>query len=240
MNWQNQTIAIVGGTSGMGLAAAKAIANKDATVVIVSRSLEKLDIAKSAISGKVESYQLDFTDEIAVKEFFSSSGKIDHLVLVGAGQAAWGSFVDLDSTALHNAFTNKFWGYFYCSKYAIPNLRQDGSIIFVVGAACRTAIPNTAGLAAVNGAIVSMALTLAKELAPLRVNVISPGLVDTPAYDGMPESEKQAFFQHMGSNLPVGRVGQPSEIAEAILFLLGNGFVTGSVLDVDGGARFGS
>lgn len=240
MNLQAQKIAIVGGTSGMGLATAKAVAAKDATVVIASRSLEKLDIAKSEISGKVESYQLDFTKETSVKEFFSTLGRIDHLVLVGAGQAAWGSFVDLDSTTLQNAFTNKFWGYFYCSKYAIPNLRQDGSIVFVVGAACRTAIPSTAGLAAVNGAIVSMALTLAKELAPLRVNVISPGLVDTPAYDWMPEAQKQAFFQQMGSNLPVGRVGQPSEIAEAILFLLSNDFVTGSVLDIDGGARFSS
>lgn len=240
MNWHSQKIVIVGGTSGIGLATAKALAGKDATVVIASRSLEKLDIAKSEISGKVESYQLDFTEETSVKDFFSSLGTIDHLVLSGAGAAAWGSFVDLDSIALQTAFTNKFWGYFYCSKYAIPNLRQDGSIVFVVGAACRTAIPQTAGLAAVNGAIVSMALTLAKELAPLRVNVVSPGLVDTPAYNWMSQVEKQTFFQQMGSNLPVGRVGQPREIAEAILFLLGNDFVTGSVLDIDGGARFSS
>ena len=188
----------------------------------------------------MESYQLDFTKETSVKDFFSSIGSIDHLVLAGAGPAAWGSFVDLDAMALQNAFTNKFWGYFYCTKSAIPNLRQDGSIVFVVGAACRTAIPNTAGLAAVNGAIVSMALTLAKELAPLRVNILSPGLVDTPAYDWMPQAQKEVFFQQMGGNLPVGRVGQPSEIASAILFLLGNGFVTGSVLDVDGGSRFSS
>jgi NAD(P)-dependent dehydrogenase (short-subunit alcohol dehydrogenase family) len=82
-----------------------------------------------------------------------------------------------------------------------------------------------------------MAHTLAKELAPLRVNAISPGLVDTPAYDWMREEEKHAFFEQMSRNLPVGRVGQPMEIAEAVVFLIANGFVTGTVLDVDGGAR---
>lgn len=108
---------------------------------------------------------------------------------------------------------------------------------FLTGGASRTAIPGTSGLAAVNGAINCMAYTLAKELAPLRVNVISPGLIDTPAYDWMSEDEKQAFFKQMGGGLPVKRIGQPQEIAGAILLLIGNGFITGAVLDVDGGAR---
>jgi NAD(P)-dependent dehydrogenase (short-subunit alcohol dehydrogenase family) len=98
-------------------------------------------------------------------------------------------------------------------------------------------MPGTAGLAAVNGGITQMAQTLARELAPLRVNVVSPGLVDTPAYDGLPAEAKAGMFAGAAKALPVGRTGTPEDIAEAIVYLLGNGFTTGAILDVDGGAR---
>jgi len=237
MKLANQRIVVVGGSSGMGLATAQAIAHQGATVVITSRHQENLDDARHQIVGQVETWLLDFTDEFRVKDFFIQVGQIDHLILAAAGPPAWGNLVDLETAALQQAFTTKFWGYFYCAKYALPHLRADGSILFFTGAAGRAALPGTVGLAAVNGAILSMAHTLAKELAPLRVNAISPGLVDTPAYDWMREEEKQAFFEQMSRNLPVGRVGQAVEIAEAVVFLIANGFVTGTVLDVDGGAR---
>ena len=233
----NQKIVVVGGSSGMGLAAAQALAKIGAAVVIAGRSQEKLDKAKASISGDVQTYSLDFTDESKVSDFFTKNGKIDHLVVAAAGAPAWGTFLELDMAALRSAFDTKFWGQFYCTRYAAPHLRPDGSITLFVGAACRTAIPGTAGLAAVNGAILQMAYTLAKELAPLRVNAISPGMVDTPAYDWMNLEQKQAMFEQTGKNLPVKRIGRPEEIAEAVVFLVTNGFVTGTVLDVDGGAR---
>ena len=114
---------------------------------------------------------------------------------------------------------------------------MGGSILFTIGGAARSAIPGTTGVAAVNGAIMGMAMTLAKELAPIRVNVLSPGLVDTPAYNWMSAEEKEAFFKEMGGNLPVGRVGQPDEIAQAALFSLSNGFTTGAILDVNGSSK---
>ena len=237
MNLKGQKIVVIGGSSGMGLAAAKALVQEDATVVIASRAREKLAAVKARIAGEVETASLDFTDETAVKKFFEANGKIDHLVLAAAGPPAWGKFLELDPAALRKAFDTKFWGYFNCARHAVPRLRGDGSMTFLTGGASRTAIPGTSGLAAVNGAITCMAYTLAKELAPLRVNVISPGLIDTPAYDWMSEDEKQAFFQQMGGGLPVKRIGQPQEIAEAVLLLVSNGFITGAVLDVDGGAR---
>jgi NAD(P)-dependent dehydrogenase (short-subunit alcohol dehydrogenase family) len=228
---------IVGGSSGMGLATAQRLASEGVHVVIASRSEIKLKAALSKIEGEVEARSLDFTDEQGVCSFFEWVGPFDHLVLMAAGLPAWGNLLDIQTTALEKAFHSKFWGYFFCAKYASPKLRKNGSILFTIGGAARSAIPGTAGVAAVNGAIMCMALTLAKELAPLRINILSPGLVDTPAYNWMSEEEKQGFFKKMGGNLPVGRVGRPDEIAEAAHYLLMNGYTTGAILDVDGGGR---
>jgi NAD(P)-dependent dehydrogenase (short-subunit alcohol dehydrogenase family) len=230
-------IVVIGGSSGMGLASAKHLALDGAHVVIASRSEEKLKAALSGIEGKAEAKSLDFTDEQAVRSFFEWVGPFDHLVLMGAGLPAWGDLQEIQTVALESAFKTKFWGYFFCAKYAAPYLRQNGSILFTIGGAARSAIPGTAGVAAVNGAIMCMAFTLAKELAPIRVNILSPGLVDTPAYGWMSEAEKQSFFEQMGGNLPVGRVGKPDEIAQAVHYLLMNGYTTGAILDVDGGGR---
>jgi NAD(P)-dependent dehydrogenase (short-subunit alcohol dehydrogenase family) len=237
MNLQGNKIVVVGGSSGMGLASAQALAEAGATVVIASRSLDKLEAAKTKIPGKVETYSLDFTVEKAVEVFFAHVGSIDHLVIAAAGAPAWGGFLDFDPQALRNAFETKFWGHFYCGRHGVSHLRSDGSITFFIGGACRAAIPGTSGLAAVNGAIMCMAYTLAKELAPLRVNAISPGPVDTPAYDPMPKERKEAFFAQIARDLPVKRIGRPQEVAQAVLFLITNEFITGAVLDVDGGAR---
>jgi NAD(P)-dependent dehydrogenase (short-subunit alcohol dehydrogenase family) len=232
-----QKIVVIGGSSGMGLATAKRLGSEGAHVVIASRSEKKLKAALSEIEGKAEAKSLDFTDEKGVRSFFESVGRFDHLVLMGAGLPAWGNFLEIQSAALESAFKTKFWGYFFCAKYAVAYLRENGSILFTIGGAARSAIPGTAGVAAVNGAIMCMAFTLAKELAPIRVNILSPGLVDTPAYNWMAEEEKQGFFKRMSGNTPVGRVGKPDEIAEAARYLLMNGYTTGAVLDVDGGGR---
>ncbi len=234
---QDKKVAVFGGSSGMGLATARLLATQGAHVVIASRSEDKLAAALQQIEGKAEARRVDFTDESAVREFFRETGELDHLVLMGAGLPAWGKFGELEVAVLENAFHTKFWGYFFCARHAVSYLRKGGSIVFTTGGASRSAIPGTAGVAAVNGAILAMAMTLAKELAPIRVNVLSPGLVDTPAYGWMSEEEKQAFFKQMGGSLPVGRIGRPEELAEAALALLTNGYITGAVLDVDGGGR---
>jgi len=144
----------------MGLATAKALTKTGAAVVIASRSQEKLDAAKEYLSGEVGTYLLDFTDESMVGDLFATVGEVDHMIVSAAGAPAWGAFMELDSTALRSAFETKFWGQFYCIKHAVPYLRKDGSITLFIGAACRTALPGTAGLAAVNGAIMQMAYTL--------------------------------------------------------------------------------
>lgn len=237
MSLAQQRILIIGGSNGMGLAAAQQLAALQADVLIVGRSQEKLDKALSTIPGPATGHVADFTDGEAMTALFERIGPVDHLVLAASANAAWGPFSAVPASALRAALEGKLIGYWQTLQAALPHLRRDGSVVMLTGAASRTAMPGTAGLAAVNGAITQMAQTLAKELAPLRVNVVSPGLVDTPVYDGMPADVKAGMFAGAAQSLPVGRTGTAEDIAQAIAYLLGNGFTTGAVLDADGGAR---
>ncbi|NEX61249.1 SDR family oxidoreductase [Noviherbaspirillum galbum] len=237
MSFAQQRILIIGGSNGMGLAAARSLARDGAEVLIAGRSQAKLDLALATIEGRAAGYVADFTDPASLTALFERIGRIDHLVLAGSSNAAWGPFASVPASALRAAIEGKLVGYWQSLQAALPHLRRDGSVVMLSGAASRTAMPGTAGLAAVNGALTQMAQTLAKELAPLRVNVVSPGLVDTPAYDGMPAEAKAGMFAGAAKSLPAGRTGTPEDIAAAIVYLLGNGFTTGAILDVDGGAR---
>ncbi|HZX29144.1 MAG TPA: SDR family oxidoreductase [Telluria sp.] len=237
MSLAQQRIVIIGGSNGMGLAAARKLAALDAAVSIVGRSQDKLDRALASLPGSAQAHVGDFTDAQAMALLFERIGPIDHLVLAASDRAAWGPFASISGAALRSALEGKLLGYWQALQAALPHLRPDGSVVMLSGAASRTAMPGTAGLAAVNGAITQMAQTLALELAPLRVNVVSPGLVDTPAHDALPADAKSGLFEATARALPVGRTGTADDIAEAIVYLIGNGFTTGAVLDVDGGAR---
>lgn len=239
MSLAQQRILIIGGSDGMGLAAAQRLARAGAEVIVAGRSQAKLDAALATIEGHAAGIVLDFRDATLLATAADRLGRIDHLVLAASSNAAWGPFSQLPVAALRNALEGKLLGYWQALQAMLPILRRNGSVLMLTGAASRTAMPGTAGLAAVNGAITQMAQTLAKELAPLRVNVISPGLVDTPAYDGMPTAAKQGMFDSAAQHLPVGRIGMPDDIAPAIEMLLDNGFATGVLLDLDGGARMG-
>jgi NAD(P)-dependent dehydrogenase (short-subunit alcohol dehydrogenase family) len=237
MSLAQQRILILGGSNGMGLAAAQRLVRADAHVFIAGRSRAKLDAALAGIAGNAEGLVLDFTVPASLADASEQLGRIDHLVLAASSDVAWGPFAHTPADALRRALEGKLLGYWQALQAMLPILRRDGSVAMLTGAASRAAMPGTAGLAAVNGAITQMAMTLAKELAPLRVNVVSPGLVDTPAYDGMPTEAKRGMFEAAARSLPVGRTGASEDVAAAIEFLLDNTFTTGALLDVDGGAR---
>ncbi|MFH8382495.1 SDR family oxidoreductase [Kitasatospora sp. NPDC018058] len=232
-----QRVVVMGGSSGIGEAAATAFAADGAEVVITGRDRERLDAAVERIGGKAGGKRLDATDPAALAAFFAETGTVDHLVVAVSGAAGSGPFAQLDLADLAGGFDAKFWPQVRVLQSALPHLREDGSVILITAASARAAIPGTAGLAAINGALEAMVPPLAVELAPLRVNAVSPGVIDTPWWDRVPVEQRTALFDGLAATTPVGRVGRPEDVARAIHMLAANTFVTGVVLDCTGGAN---
>lgn len=237
MRLDGQRVVVIGGGSGIGLGIAKVAAGAGARVVLAGRSAGKLEAAKAEVGAEAEARVLDATDRAAVRALLTALGSVDHLVVTAAAGLPFGPFTSLDPDAFRRGFDGKFWAFVHAVREVLPVLRRDGSVTLVTGAAARAAMPGTAGVAAVNGALQSMVPTLARELAPVRVNALSPGLVATPVYDGMPASAREAMYRQAAERLPTRRIGAAEDLGEAALFLMTNGYTTGIVLDVDGGAR---
>ncbi len=234
MLFARKRIVIIGGSSGMGLATAKAATAAGAQVVIASRSRNKLEKARGAIGGDTQAMTLDVRDEAAIQAFFDEVGEFDHLTTPG-NVAAGGPFLTRDTAAVRADFDSKFWGQYLAAKYGAPRMRPDGSIVLFSGIYSQRPSPGVSGIAAINSAIEGLARALAVELAPIRVNAVSPGLVDTPIFDDMPKAAKDEMFQRFAATAPVKRVARPEEIAQAVLHLMANPFTTGTTLFVDGG-----
>ena len=242
---KGQRIVVIGGTAGMGLAIAEAAVAGGAAVVVVSRTQERVDAAVRALGAvegiAVEGIAVDVGDEAAVGALFDRLGPIDHVVVTANAAATVPGVVkpvsDIDLAAAERFMRTKFWGPYHVARHAPKTLREGGSLLFFSGAAARRSLPDHTAIAATNGAVEAFAKQLAKEIAPLRVNVISPGLVDTSAYDAIPEARRRKMYAAAGASLPVGRIGTVRDIADAALFALGNRFLTGAIVDVDGGRQ---
>jgi NAD(P)-dependent dehydrogenase (short-subunit alcohol dehydrogenase family) len=237
MRLDGQRVVVIGGSSGIGLGIARAAAGAGARVVVAGRSAEKLEAARRELGDAAEGRMVDATDRAAMRELFAALDQVDHLVVTAAAGLPFGPFTSLDPEAFRRGFDGKFWAFVHAVREVLPVLRRDGSVVLVTGAAARAAMPGTAGVAAVNGALQAMVPTLARELAPVRVNALSPGLVATPVYDGMTAQAREAMYRQGAERLPVRRIGAPADLGLAALFLMTSGYTTGIVLDVDGGAR---
>lgn len=215
----------IGGSSGIGLAAATRAVAAGWDVTIVSRDPDRADIDATRVA-------LDVTDIAAVRSTLAGLGPIDHLVSSTVARAG-GPAKDVDLDAARRAFEAKLWGPFAAIQAA--DVRQ--SIVLLSGVAATTPMRGGSVTAAVNGAIEALVRTLAVEFAPVRVNAVSPGIVATPTWNGMPAEDRTAMFDRLAGALPAARVGTADDIADAIWLLLTNGFITGTVVSVDGGHR---
>ncbi len=233
---------LLGATTGIGFALARQLAARGIAITVTGRSSKSAADAVARLraefpTAQIDGSAVDLREHAAARRTLSEGAAIDHLGLCGSSDVAWGPFASLQIDAVTRALHMKLTGFLNAVQAVLPRLASHGSITFVGGAAGRTAMPGTVGLAAVNGGLEAVTRTLARELAPRRVNLVSPGLTDTEAYAGMPVDAKANLFAGTAARLPVGRAGQPDEIADAIAFVVTNGFVTGSVVDVDGGSR---
>ncbi|WP_163858637.1 SDR family oxidoreductase [Paenibacillus elgii] len=231
---QNQKVIMIGGSSGIGLETAKQAIALGAEVIIASRSEQKLQSAKEQLGPKAAAYTLDTTDEGQVQAFFEKVGSFDHLV-VSAAETSGGPFLQTDTAQARKLFENKFWGQYYAAKYGAPHISKNGSITLFSGVVAYKAMVGSSALGAVNAAVSNLGQTLALELAPIRVNIVSPGIIDTPSRSKMPEDARKQFYETVAGKLPVKRVGQAKDVAQSVLYLIQNGFVTGTVLHVEGG-----
>ncbi len=233
-------IVIVGGSSGMGLALTRRCLDSGANVTIVGRSEEKLKRASNALQNppNLSAIAADIAREDQVAGLFERIGQLDHIVSTAADiEGAYELLPAVDLKAAQRVVESKFYGPLLLAKHGAPRLLANGSITFTSGIAAYRPAARGSVVAAVNAALEGLVRALAVELAPIRVNAVSPGWVDTPIWSFVAGDRKEETLDAMAKRLPVGRVGQPEDIADAIAFLMGNGFTTGTILHVEGGHR---
>ncbi|KTB60699.1 dehydrogenase [Pseudomonas fluorescens] len=224
-----KTVIVIGGSSGIGAAVATAAAARGARVVLAGRRLT------SGVVNGLRSEPVDVTDAGSLQQLFERVGRFDHLVYTSGPTVRAKTLIETDLTEAQDNFNVKLWGSLRAIQLALPFLDEQGSISLTSGQLGRKLAPGQFIKTGINAATEALGKQLAKELAPRRVNVVSPGVIDTPAYAGLAEEQRLAMFAKAGAALPVGRVGQAEEVAAGYVLAMENGFMTGAVIDIDGG-----
>jgi NAD(P)-dependent dehydrogenase (short-subunit alcohol dehydrogenase family) len=229
--FDGQRICVVGGTAGIGLAIARSLSSNGAQVIIVGRDRDKARTVAESIGPGVEGRGADVMDAAKVEALFGAVGAVDHLV-VTAAQVRGGMFRDGPLADARFTMEGKFWSQYMCARHA--QVRR--SILLFSGTLSRKPMLGTSIIGAVNGAIEALCRSLAVELAPVRVNVIAPGLVrDTDAYAGMPDDAVAAMVAEAADKLPARLVGDGAAVAGMACAVLASTYVTGATIDIDGG-----
>ena len=231
----NQRVVLLGGTSGIGLAAAQAALAAGASVVVASSSDERVAEALAALGDGAEGYTVDVADEAAMQALFERIGSFDHLVYSAGDSLQIGALAETPIDAIRKAFEVRVFGAVAAVKHAAPYIGPEGSVVLTGGIASLRPQAGWTSAAGICGAMDAIARALAVELAPIRVNLVSPGFVRTPLWAGIPEAEREAMYAAVGAKLPVGRVGEPEDVAQSYLYLMINRYCTGQTLVVDGG-----
>jgi NAD(P)-dependent dehydrogenase (short-subunit alcohol dehydrogenase family) len=230
-SFTNQDVLVVGGSSGIGLATAKAFAAAGARVTIASRSADKLDAAVKELGGEANARVLDTGDAQAVEDFLSAH-TWNHVV-VSAAKTPSGPVRQLSLEDAHKAMESKFWGAYRVARAA--RIKDGGSLTIVSGFLAVRPSATSVLQGAINAALESLVRGMALEFSPVRVNAVSPGMIRTPLWSGMDAEKREAMFAAVAEKLPAKRAGEPGDIANAILYAAATPFTTGSTITVDGG-----
>jgi NAD(P)-dependent dehydrogenase (short-subunit alcohol dehydrogenase family) len=232
---RNKRVVVLGGSSGIGFAVAELAASEGAKVVIASSNPERVQKAIESVGGEVEGHAVDVSDERALEAFFAKLSRFDHLVYTAGDSLDLHDLARTDLEKARGAFELRYWSALAAVKYGSPSIHKGGSIVLTTGIAGQRPRKGWVVAASVCGTIEALTRALAIELAPIRVNAVSPGVVRTNLWQNMSAAEREHMYESVGNSLPVGRVGEPHDIAQAYLFLMHEAFGTGQVVVVDGG-----
>ena len=232
-NMKDQTVLVVGRGSGLARAVVLAARDTGAQVIAVGRDRETLAAAYAGEPG-VSTETVDLTDESSIAALSERLGPVDHVVSTASARAR-GRLADLDRDAIRLSFDTKVIGPLMLAKHFAPRMNQGGSFVIFSGVAAAKIAIGTMGVAITNAAADTLARSLALELAPIRVNAISPGVIDTGAWDAFGEQGKADYFADISARNPARRIGTPDDIAQGVLFAMTSTFLTGQTLHIDGG-----
>lgn len=234
-NLKGKKVVIIGGSSGIGLATAKLAASKGANIIIVSSKQERIDLALQEIKSESIGYPIDVTDEMQLKNLFEKIGLFDHLIFTAGENLVLSTVNETDLQDARDYFNIRYWGAFAAVKYATPFICATGSIVLTSGIASNRPNKGWALGASICAAMEGFTRAMAMELAPIRVNIVSPGVVKTQLWNGMSENDREAMYTNIGNALPVKRVGEAQDIAKTFVYLLEQEYGTGQTLIIDGG-----
>ena len=221
---------VFGGTSGIGLSATQMLSDKGAHVIALSRNPEKLE----NVPKNVKTKKMNVLDRDALEKFFQEEGEYDILVNSATGGArAVGPFLSMDLDGYKASF-DKLWGYTNVVRYGTKNLKNNGNIVLVSGSPARKCRPGQIAISSVGGAVEAFARGIAPEIAPKRINIVSPGIIDTPM-SPLQGKEREDYYKNTTNNNLIPRAGTPDEVATGIIFAIENEFITGTTIDIDGG-----
>jgi len=221
---------VFGGTSGIGLSATQMLSDKGAHVIALSRNPDKLKNVPKNVTTK----KMNVLDRDALEKFFQEVGEYDILVNSATGGArAVGPFLSMDLDGYRASF-DKLWGYTNVVRYGTKFLKDNGNIVLVSGSPARKCRPGQIAISSVGGAVEAFARGIAPEIAPKRINVVSPGIIDTPM-SPLQGKEREDYYKNTTNNNLIPRAGTPDEVATGIIFAIENEFITGTTIDIDGG-----
>lgn len=227
-------VVVIGGKKAIGLGIAQAAHAMGAAVTVASR--RKTSAEERPDLAPFDQIVLDIRDEEAVQNAFMTIGSFDHLVITaGPELGSWGSFLDPDMSGVQSYLKSKFLGTWACARYAAPNMLPGGSMTFLSGGTGARAKLGLAAVTSTFAAVESLSQSLALELAPIRVNTIRPGFIDTGFWDVLPAEDVENIRAKVRETFPVQRLGTPADVGHAAVFLMTNPYVTGTVLEVAGG-----